>query len=176
MNSALALPGPKRAGPSQAEGGKRGGESWSRIIVMKIIELEWCSPEYQSALEVRHEVLRAPLGLKLTPEELDDEHAQLHFGAFEADQLIATLVVRRQSAEIAQLRQMAVRPENQRQGVGTQLLQSCQSKLQEQGFLEIHLDARVSCLPFYEKLGYSPLGNIFQEVGLDHQKMVKQLG
>lgn len=142
---------------------------------MKIIELEWCSPEYQSALELRHEVLRAPLGLKLTAEELDGEHAQMHFGVFESEELIATLVVLPQSAGVAQIRQMAVRSQNQKRGVGTQLIQAAETRLREQGFSEVLLNARVTCAAFYEKFGYTPVGEIFQELTLDHLKMVKRL-
>ncbi|MFG0290319.1 MAG: GNAT family N-acetyltransferase [Rhodopirellula sp. JB044] len=142
---------------------------------MKIIEIEWCSPEYQSALELRHDVLRGPLGLKLTAEELDGEHAQLHFAVMDNDEVVATLVARPESSGVVQFRQMAVRPDQQRSGKGTELLKHCEEKIREKGFSEIHLNARQTCLPFYEKLGYQPIGDEFEEVTLKHQKMVKKL-
>jgi len=142
---------------------------------MKIIETEWCSPEYQSALELRHEVLREPLGLKLTPEELDGEHAQIHLGAYDGEELIATITARPGADGVAQIRQMAVRPERQQTGVGTELIAACESKLREQGFTEISLDSRVTSVAFYEKLGYSPVGDPFKLVTLMHQKMKKTL-
>ncbi|MCM2372590.1 GNAT family N-acetyltransferase [Aporhodopirellula aestuarii] len=142
---------------------------------MKIIEIEWCSPEYQSALELRHDVLREPLGLKLTAEELDGEHAQLHFGAFDNDELVATIVARPQSSGIVQFRQMAVRSDRQRCGVGSELLKSCETRLRELGFSEAFLHAREACVPFYEKLGYQPVGDEFELISLKHQKMSKSL-
>ncbi|MBB3204510.1 hypothetical protein FHS27_000274 [Rhodopirellula rubra] len=142
---------------------------------MKIIEIEWCSPEYQSELELRHEVLRGPLGLKLTPEELDGEHAQMHFGVLENDELVATLVAQPQSSGVVQFRQMAVRTDQQRSGKGTELIKHCEEKIREQGFSEVQLDARQTCVPFYEKLGYQPVGDIFERITLKHQKMVKKL-
>ncbi|TWU19275.1 GNAT family N-acetyltransferase [Allorhodopirellula heiligendammensis] len=143
---------------------------------MKFIEIEWCSPEYQSALELRHEVLRAPLGLKLTAEELDGEHGQLHFGVAEGDELIATLVARPHSTNLVQLRQIAVHPNRQSSGVGRFLMEYCEANLRERGFQEITLNARLITLPFYEKLGYEAVGDVFKEITLEHQKMVKQIG
>lgn len=143
---------------------------------MKVIEIEWCSPEYQSALELRHEVLRAPLGLKLTAEELDGEHGQLHFGVVEGDKLVATLVARPRSTSLVQLRQMAVHSDYQARGLGRFLIEYCESDLRTRGFQEITLNARLTAVRFYEKLGYQAVGDVFEELTLDHQKMVKQLG
>lgn len=146
-------------------------------FAMKVIEIEWCSPEYQSALELRHEVLRAPLGLKLTAEELDGEHGQLHFGVLddEGDDLIATLAARPLSTSRVQLRQMSVRPDRQSSGVGRFLIEYCETNLRERGFRAITLQARVTAVPFYEKLGYEAIGEIFEEVTLKHQEMTKHI-
>lgn len=143
---------------------------------MKVTEIEWCSPEYQSALELRHEVLRAPLGLKLTAAELDGEHGQLHFGLYDDGDLIATLVARPHSTTLIQLRQMAVRPDRQAQGVGRRLIEHCEDNLQSRGFQEITLNARLNTVAFYEKLGYQIVGDVFEKITLEHQKMVKQIG
>jgi predicted GNAT family N-acyltransferase len=142
---------------------------------MELIEIEWCSPQYQSALEIRHEVLRAPLGLKLTAEELDGEHGQLHFGMLDNDVLIATLTARPCSTTEIQLRQMAVHTGHQRVGVGTKLLLETEARLRERDFTSVFLNARMACLPFYEKNGYEKVGEPFEQIALPHQKMVKQL-
>lgn len=143
---------------------------------MKVIEIEWCSPEYQTALELRHEVLRAPLGLRLTAEELDGEHGQLHFGVVEGDDFIATLVARPRSPTLIQLRQMAVRPDRQGQGAGKFLIDYCEADLRARGFVEITLNARLTAVPFYKQLGYETVGEVFEQITLEHQKMVKQMG
>ncbi len=141
---------------------------------MKVIEIEWCSPEYQSALELRHQVLRAPLGLKLTAEELDGEHGQLHFGVNDGE-LIATLVARPLSTTLIQFRQMAVQPHRQGGGVGRLLIEFCEANLRERGFQEITLHSRLTAVPFYQKLGYKAEGDVFEEISLEHQKMVKRI-
>ncbi len=142
---------------------------------MELIEIEWCSPQYQSALEIRHEVLRAPLGLKLTAEELDGEYGQLHFGVLDNDVLIATLTARPCSTTEIQLRQMAVCTNHQRGGVGTKLLLETEARLRERAFTSVFLNARMTCLPFYEKHGYKKVGEPFELIALPHLKMVKQL-
>ena len=75
-----------------------------------------------------------------------------------------------------QIRQMAVRAEFQRRGLGRRLMNSVEALLQDEGGVDrIFLNARVSAAGFYARLGYQPAGEIFPEVGIPHQRMEKAL-
>lgn len=148
-------------------------------IVLKFIEIEWCSPEYQAALELRHRVLRQPLGLKLTAQELDGEHDQRHYGLWDTDELdggklVAVVIARPKGADAVELRQMAVDPDRTRQGFGTELLRHVESELTDHGFSEIHLNARETAIGFYETQGYEAIGDPFELISLPHRKMIKR--
>lgn len=141
---------------------------------LEFLEIEWCTPLYQEALDLRHRVLREPLGLKLTAEELDGEYADLHFGLRNgSDQLAAVISAKPLTSSSVKLRQMAVDPDCQGTGVGKQLLQKVEEALKERGYQQFHLHARETAIGFYEKAGYTQVGETFTEISLPHRKMVK---
>lgn len=142
---------------------------------MNIQDIEWCSPEYQQALELRHRILREPLGLSFTGDDLDAEHSDSHFAAIEGDAVVGVLIARPVDAASSELRQMAVDVDHQRQGIGTKLMRFVEKELESRGIETVMLHAREDALAFYERLGYVAEGDRFEEVGLAHLRMRKSL-
>ena len=137
-------------------------------------EIVFGTAEYRLECGLRHAVLREPLGLSFTAEELATEENQLHFGLFEPeDNLIACVVAVRLSPTDARIRQMAVSPGHQRRGVGTRLMNELEEHLRSRGFRNLVLHARASAVEFYEKLGYAVIGDEFIDVTIAHVRMVK---
>lgn len=52
---------------------------------MPVLPIEYDSPEYHAARELRRGFLREPLGLPLSEEDIAGEESQHHFGLFEDD-------------------------------------------------------------------------------------------
>lgn len=120
-------------------------------------------------------MLRRPLGLDLFEEDLAAERRQLHFGMFEGDRLVACAVADRETGDVAKVRQMVVASEYQRRGVGTKLMSELARVLKDRGIRKIVLHARANAVGFYEKLGFSVVGNGFVEVTIPHYRMEKNL-
>jgi predicted GNAT family N-acyltransferase len=133
------------------------------------------SPDYDDAVTLRRAVLRAPLGLDFTPEQLADEAADTHFVAFDGVHVVGAVVMTPYSATIAKLRQMAVSSDAQGQGVGATLLKAFEAHARAQGLTGITLAARVTAQGFYARNGYAAEGDIFEEVTIPHIKMTKAL-
>lgn len=134
------------------------------------------SPDYEQALQLREAVLRAPLGLVLSQQDLRGEQEQWHFGLYDArDALLACIVAVPMGAQMFKLRQMAVRSDLQGRGLGAHLMAEVERVLRAQGATSIILHARVSAATFYQKLGYEVQGEDFEEVGIPHRKMSKGL-
>ena len=143
---------------------------------MTSTEFPFASPAYRLAWQLREEVLRRPLGLSLANEDLSAESAHLHFGLFAPDgDLLACLIATPLAAGTFRLRQMAVHPQHQRQGLGRQLIQDVEPALAALGCTKLVLHARLTAVGFYSKLGYEVTGPQFTEVGLPHLKMEKSL-
>jgi len=137
-------------------------------------EIVFGTDEYRLECELRDDVLRKPLGLALTAEELAREKDQLHFGLFEPDDnLIACVVVIKLSPTDARIRQMAVSPIHQRRGLGKMLMTELETDLRSRGLANLALHARASAVGFYKTLGYAIIGDEFIDVTVPHFRMVK---
>jgi len=70
---------------------------------------------------------------------------------------------------------MAVLPEWRGRGVGEALLLALLEQARAQGLPEVSLHAQVDAIGFYEKFGFEPYGERFEEAGIQHQSMRKAL-
>ena len=140
---------------------------------MEFCEIIFDSDLFKEAIELRQNILRDPLGLNLYDEGIDDEHGQLHFGLLEENSLVACLAITPLSDTHVRLRQMAVKEDMQRSGLGSQLISAVEKHLEGIGLKKFELNARIEAIPFYTKLNYEKSGEEFNEVGIPHIKMIK---
>lgn len=132
------------------------------------------SSEYRKAAILRRELLREPLGLSLTEEELSYETSQLHFVGMLGDQVVATILLACAGSE-CKMRQVAVDTKLQGQKIGSQFLSFIEYEAVLRGYFIIYCHARESAVNFYLRNGYEMSGNYFLEVGIPHIKMTKLL-
>ena len=124
---------------------------------------------------LRRAVLRTPLGLDFTADQLAAESSDTHFVAFDGDSLVGAVVMTPYAADTVKLRQMAVSPAAQGQGVGAALLRAFEVHAKATGQKGITLAARLTAQGFYERNGYAADGDVFEEVTLPHIHMTKRL-
>ena len=140
--------------------------------------LEFGFGDHKKSIEIRREVLRKPLGLDFTLNDLNAEIDQFHIAAFYKNQLIGILLfktMRDISATILKMRQVAIDPEFQSKGYGSVLVKFSEQWAIDNGFNLIELNARNTAIQFYKNLGYKEIGNEFLEVNIPHVKMMKDL-
>ncbi len=136
-------------------------------------EVAFESAEYRETLLLRDEVLRKPLGIRFSADQLRTEHQDWHLALFTGTACLACCVLSRINGDTVKLRQMAVSPALQGKKLGTKLLQEAERFAREKGFSKVILHARAYALPFYEKAGYQTRGGEFEEVGIPHYLMEK---
>lgn len=144
--------------------------------MIKIIPIEMGSKEYDSEMKLRTEVLRKPLGLSYSPEDLIKELDDIHLGAFINDELVGCLLLRPQLLGVMKMRQVAVAEKFQGKKVGTKLVKFAEVLAKKMGYDKFELHSRESSVAFYEALGYETYGDVFEEVTIPHRKMRKHLG
>ncbi len=137
--------------------------------------VEHGSPEYQATLQLRREVLRWPLGLDFTEEELAAERSDFHLANLEGEAVLACLVFTPLGGCELKMRQVAVRPELQGEGLGKRLVKASEELAKRLGFELISLSARESAVPFYLTQNYEMVGEPYEEVTIPHRKMKKLL-
>lgn len=133
------------------------------------------SKEYQQMVHLRNEILRKPLGLTFTQEELEKEKEEILIGAFEDEKMLGCCMLIKESPAVVRLRQMAVLNNLQGKGIGRALMQFAENIARDRGFRKITMHARKSAIGFYEKLGYHVTGDEFHEVTIPHHIMEKPL-
>jgi ribosomal protein S18 acetylase RimI-like enzyme len=144
--------------------------------MLRISEIAHGSQAYAQAVRLREAVLRRPLGLSFTQQELDDEAASHHIVAVEGDDdsaCVGCLVLLPVDAEVVRMRQVAVRPDRQRQQIGSALVAFAEQSARARGYREMVAHVREPAIPFYARLGYERRGSRFVEVTLPHFLMRK---
>jgi predicted GNAT family N-acyltransferase len=75
----------------------------------------------------------------------------------------------------AKIGRVAVRSRYRGQGLASSMMGRLEDEARVLGLREVVLDAQVSVIAMYEKLGYRAHGPVFDDAGIDHRKMSKLL-
>ena len=142
-------------------------------MALKIIDHG--SYEYQQMVDLRMHVLRKPLGLDFTQDELEKEKNDVLIGCFDDDKLEGCCLLTKTDDKTVRLRQMAVNAGLQGKGIGRVLMAFAENVARDLGFRKLTMHARKSALGFYEKLGYNVCSKEFEEVTMPHYVMEKEL-
>ena len=142
---------------------------------MALKEIQHGSKDYQEMVQLRYEILRKPLGLGFSAEELETEQHDILIGVFEDDRILACCMLTRVATDTVRLRQMAVHKNLQGKGIGASLMNFAENLARDRGFRNLVMHARKVAVGFYEKQGYQISGDEFIEVSIPHYLMHKRL-
>lgn len=136
--------------------------------IFKIIQ--YGSLQYQEAVKLREEILRKPLGLTFLPEELEAEKTHIHIVGLLGDEVIATAVLVLEDKDY-KMQRVSVKKSFQANGIGSKMMQFCESYAKSQGIHSIYCYARASAVNFYLKNNYLPEGDYCHENTIPYLKM-----
>lgn len=142
-------------------------------MALKIIDHG--TKEYLQMVKLRDDILRKPLGLTFTPDELEAEKDNMLIAAFEDDRILGCCMLVEEEPGVVRMRQMAVLNDLQGKGIGRALMQFAENIARDHGYRTIMMHARKHAVGFYEKMGYKKRGEEFTEVTIPHFAMEKQL-
>lgn len=138
-----------------------------------ILLIEYASKDYDDVIKLRYEILRKPLNLHFTAEQLAAEKDYFHLGYFKDEKLIACLMLVPEENGKMKMKQVAVENEWQGKGIGAKLVSAAEKFASEKGFSIMYCHARDTAVPFYKKLNYKRVGEMFEEVSIPHWEMEK---
>ena len=142
------------------------------IIYRQITTLD---REYTPEKELRNRVLRMPLGLRLSEEDVRDEDEQVHLVAMNGQGEVIGCVLAAFSGSTAKVRQLAIEGAYHGRGVGTELMKRAEQAIRARNIRTVTLHGRVTARSFFEKLGYTAVSDVFIEVTIPHIAMQKNL-
>ena len=145
--------------------------------MFKMIDVDFGSGRYDELVELRYKVLLEPLGLKFLDLHRSKEISYLHIACIDNldDKIVGGLMLIPLDNKSIRMMQVAVAPEFQGKGIGHDLVKYAEKRAKEAGYSRIIMHAMLSVVSFYEKMGYSQEGEIFDENGITFAKMVKSL-
>jgi ribosomal protein S18 acetylase RimI-like enzyme len=142
---------------------------------MALKQIDFGTPEYETMLRLRYDLLRKPLGLSFDPKELEKEKDDVLIGAFEDEKMLGCCLLTRVDSKTLRLRQMAVYNNLQGKGIGRALMIFAENIARDMGYEILMMHARVTAIGFYEKLGYVKKDGQFIEITIPHVIMEKRL-
>jgi ribosomal protein S18 acetylase RimI-like enzyme len=142
---------------------------------MALKQIDYGTPEYETMLRLRYDLLRKPLGLSFDPKELEKEKDDVLIGAFEDEKMLGCCLLTRMDSKTLRLRQMAVYNNLQGKGIGRALMIFAENIARDMGYEILMMHARVTAIGFYEKLGYVKKDGQFIEITIPHVIMEKRL-
>ena len=133
--------------------------------------------EYDQMVSLRTKILRKPLGISFSEDDLERDRNDLLLAAYfpDSDQMVGCCILTPLSGVTIQLRQMAIDDFYQGKGLGSELLQYAEQVAAERKFEYLYLHARKVAVDFYKKHGYTIESDQFTEVGIPHHEMMKRL-
>ena len=158
--SCFGLTGPTASKPERLRTPPRGDKYPSREqrAVMIFRQFHPDTVEYEDALQLREDVLRTPLGLSLTPNDLTQDIGCFHLGGFEDPGLLAVLLLQPVDDATIQMRQVAVLPALRGTGVGSQCVAFAEEFARQRGYHHMIAHARGTALGFFLRVGYAASG------------------
>ena len=141
----------------------------------EIIVFKQSDAAYLLALLLRYRILRIPLGLTFSKQDLVKDRLDIHIGMVDGDTILATLILTDMDDKTIKMRQVAVDTPYQNEGIGKEIVKYAEHYAMEKGFHIIHCHARDTAREFYLKAGYKIVGDSFSEVGIKHYYMEKKL-
>lgn len=133
------------------------------------------SQEYEQMVSLRISALLEPIGIPGSYIDPEKEKDDIFIGAFDEDRIIGCCILTPQIESRVQLRQMAVLPVLQGRGIGAAIIRFAEEEARKRNFKILMMHARDPVVEFYRKCGYTVEGEPFQEVGMGHRTMQKEL-
>ena len=144
--------------------------------ILFISRIKFGSPDFDLVADLRQRVLRTPLGLSFLPDQFAEEWSQWHFAAYSYNyELMGCLTLVPVNSDIIKMRQVAIEPSLQGHGIGSALIKYSEFVARNAVYTSLFLHARDTAVPFYQKLGYHIEGDLFEEVGIPHYAMRKEI-
>jgi len=133
-----------------------------------IEQADWAT-QRRELLAVRHAVFVDEQGVPAAMEEDEHDRTALHLLARAPDgRPIGTARL----LPDGHIGRMAVLPAWRNRGLGSELLRHLVRIARERGLSRLVLHAQCHAQPFYQRLGFVAEGEIFDEAGIAHRRMV----
>jgi len=141
-------------------------------ITFKIVNYK----EYSAAIQgVRRSVFHIEQGVDPSLDLDGKDETADHILAYVENQPVGTVRVRYLDHQTAKIERLAVLSEFRGQGIGKRLMEEALNMAANQQINTVVIHAQDYVKSLYLKLGFLPNGELFEEAGIAHVKMIKSI-
>ncbi len=127
--------------------------------------------DFKACFDVRVTVFVTEQNVPIAEEQDEFDETAAHFLAELDGKPVGTArLLMKENGTLAKITRVAVLREARGQNIGAALIRHIEATAPVSRFA---LDAQVHALPFYERLGYKAVGDVFMEAGIPHRHMRK---
>lgn len=124
---------------------------------------------------VRIQVFQVEQGVDAALEFDGLDESATHFLAYLDNQPVGTARIRYLTPQTAKIERLAVLSQARGKGIGKKLMELALGAAEHNGIEQVVINAQVYVKELYQKLGFEPVGEQFEEAGIPHVKMIKRL-
>lgn len=139
------------------------------------VKLAQTEQEKELAFDIRKKVFVEEQGIPLHLEIDEFDQSATHFIVLEVDEPIAAARIRETESNVGKVERVCVLPGHRRKHLGVLLMNALEQHAKQNGWEKLKLNAQTSAIPFYEKLAYQVTSPEFDDAGIPHRAMEKEI-
>ena len=139
------------------------------------VKLAQTEQEKELAFDIRKKVFVEEQGIPLHLEIDEFDQTATHFVVLEKDEPIAAARIRETEPNVGKVERVCVLPTHRRKHLGVLLMNALEEHAKQSGWKKLKLNAQTSAIPFYEKLAYQVTSPEFDDAGIPHRAMEKEI-
>ena len=139
------------------------------------VKLAQTEQEKELAFDIRKKVFVEEQGIPLHLEIDEFDQTATHFVVLEADEPIAAARIREIESNVGKIERVCVLSEHRRKHLGVLLMNALEEHAKQKGWKKLKLNAQTNAIPFYEKLAFQVNSPEFDDAGIPHRAMEKEI-
>ena len=139
------------------------------------VKLAQTEQEIELAFDIRKKVFVEEQGIPIHLEIDEFDQSATHFIVLEDDEPIAAARIRETESNVGKVERVCVLPGHRRKHLGVLLMNALEQHAKQNGWEKLKLNAQTSAIPFYEKLAYQVTSPEFDDAGIPHRAMEKEI-
>lgn len=139
------------------------------------VKLAQTEQEKELAFNIRKKVFVEEQGIPLHLEIDEFDQTATHFVVLENDEPIAAARIRETELNVGKVERVCVLPEHRRKHLGVLVMNALEEHAKQHGWKKLKLNAQTYAIPFYEKLSFQVTSPEFDDAGIPHRAMEKEI-
>ena len=137
------------------------------------IRMAWgkLNPVYQDAVQIRKDVFIAEQEIDPQVELDGTDEDKMHYVGYVDDQPVTTARIDMLAGNRVKIQRVATEKSARYHGYAGELIKQIMADAKKSDVTRVELDAQQTALDFYRELGFTMIGEVFEEAGIPHQTM-----